>query len=99
MNLPSNCHCRILPSADGECPWHRLGSILPCRSGRDSAADCAAAEFFQAENGLFQLRLLGQHGAAKPPAKQATGDVLRANAVQVCECKAACVVDIVASIV
>ena len=74
--------------------------FCPAGAGENArAADFAAAEFFRAENGLFQLRLLGQHGAAKPPAKQATGDVLRANAVQVCECKAACVVDIVASIV
>ena len=78
------------------------GRAIFCPAGAGEiapAADCAAAEFFRAEDGLFQLRLLGQHGAAKPPAKQATGDVLRANAVQVCECKAACVVDIVASIV
>ena len=74
--------------------------FCPAGAGEDArAADFAAAELLGAENGLFQLRLLGQHGAAKPPAKQATGDVLRANAVQVCECKAACVVDIVASIV
>ena len=53
------------------------------RAGEDArAADFAAAEFFRAENGLFQLRLLGQHGAAKPPAKQTSGDVLRASAVQ-----------------
>ena len=38
--------------------------------GEDAlAADFAAAEFFRAENGLFQLWLLGQHGAAEPPAK------------------------------
>ena len=51
--------------------------------GKDAlAADFAAAEFFRAEDGLFQLWLLGQHGAAKPPADQAAGDVLRANTVQ-----------------
>ena len=57
--------------------------FCPAGAGEDArAADFAAAEFFRAENGLFQLRLLGQHGAAKPAAKQAAGDVLRANAVQ-----------------
>ena len=46
--------------------------FCPAGAGEDArAADCAAAEFFRAEDGLFQLGLLGQHGAAKPPAKQA----------------------------
>ena len=35
-----------------------------------------------AEHGLFQLGLSRQHGAAKPPAKQTSGDVLRAGTVQ-----------------
>ena len=38
--------------------------------GEDAlAADFAAAELLGAENGLFQLWLSRQHGAAKPPAK------------------------------
>ena len=56
-----------------------------CPAGADEnalAADFAAAEFFRAENGLFQLGLLGQYGAAKPPAKQTSRDILRANTVQ-----------------
>ena len=57
--------------------------FCPAGAGEDArAADFAAAEFFGTENGLFQLWLLGQHGAAKPPAKQAAGDVLQASAVQ-----------------
>ena len=57
--------------------------FCPAGAGENArAADFAAAEFFGAENGLFQLRLLRQHGAAKPPAKQAAGDVLWANTVQ-----------------
>ena len=57
--------------------------FCPAGAGENArAADFAAAEFFRAENGLFQLGLLGQHGVAKPPAKQAAGDVLRASAVQ-----------------
>ena len=50
------------------------GGAVFCPAGADEdarAADFAAAEFFQAENGLFQLRLLGQYGAAKPAAKPA----------------------------
>ena len=61
------------------------GGAVFCPAGASEdarAADFAAAEFFVAENGLFQLWLLGQHGASKPPAKQAAGDKLRANAVQ-----------------
>lgn len=61
------------------------GGAVFCPAGADEdarAADFAAAEFFRAEDGLFQLRLLGQHGAAEPPAKQASRDVLRTNAVQ-----------------
>ena len=55
----------------------------PAGAGEDApAADCAAAQLFGAEDGPFQLRLLRQHGAAKPPAKQASRDVLRTNAVQ-----------------
>ena len=43
--------------------------FCPAGVGEDAlAADFAAAEFFRAENGLFQLGLLGQHGAAKPAA-------------------------------
>ena len=57
--------------------------FCPAGAGENArAADFAAAEFFRAEDGLFQLGLLGQHSAAKPPAKQAAGDVLRASAVQ-----------------
>lgn len=57
--------------------------FCPAGAGENTrAADCAAAELLGAENGLFQLRLLGQHGAAKPPAKQTAGDVLWANTVQ-----------------
>ena len=57
--------------------------FCPAGAGENArAADFAAAEFFRAENGLLQLRLLGQHGAAKPPAKQTSGDVLRADTVQ-----------------
>ena len=57
--------------------------FCPAGAGEDArVADFAAAEFFRAENGLFQLRLLGQHGAAKPPADQAAGDKLRADTVQ-----------------
>ena len=57
--------------------------FCPAGAGEDArAADFAAAELFRAENGLFQLRLLGQYGAAKPAAKQAVGDKLRAGTVQ-----------------
>ena len=57
--------------------------FCPAGAGENArAADFAAAEFLGAENGLFQLWLLGQHGAAKPPAKQTAGDALRASAVQ-----------------
>ena len=57
--------------------------FCPAGAGEDArAADFAAAQLLGAEDGLFQLWLLGQHGAAKPPAKQAAGDVLRASAVQ-----------------
>ena len=57
--------------------------FCPAGAGEDAlAADFAAAEFFRAEDGLFQLRLLRQHGAAKPPADQAAGDKLRADTVQ-----------------
>ena len=57
--------------------------FCPAGAGKDArAADFAAAEFFRAENGLFQLWLSRQHGAAKPPAKQTSGDVLRTDAVQ-----------------
>ena len=57
--------------------------FCPAGAGEDTrAADFAAAEFFRAENGLFQLGLLGQYGAAKPPAKQASGDVLQASVIQ-----------------
>ena len=57
--------------------------FCPAGAGEDAlAADFAAAEFLGAENGLFQLWLLGQHGAAEPPAKQAAGDKLRADTVQ-----------------
>ena len=53
------------------------------RAGEDArAADFAAAELLGAEDRLFQLGLLSQHGAAEPPADQAAGDVLRANTVQ-----------------
>ena len=61
------------------------GGAVFCPAGADEdarAADFAAAEFFRAEDGLLQLWLLGQHGAAEPPADQAAGDVLRANTVQ-----------------
>ena len=61
------------------------GGAVFCPAGAGEtarAADCAAAEFFRAENGLFQLWLSRQHGAAKPPAKQTSGDVLRTDAVQ-----------------
>ena len=44
--------------------------FCPAGAGEDAlAADFAAAEFFRAENGLLQLRLLRQHGAAKPAAE------------------------------
>ena len=57
--------------------------FCPAGAGEDArAADFAAAQLLGSEDGLFQLWLLGQHGAAKPPAKQAAGDVLRANTVQ-----------------
>ena len=57
--------------------------FCPAGAGENAlAADFAAAEFFRAENGLFQLWLLRQHGAAEPPAKQAAGNVLRADTVQ-----------------
>ena len=57
--------------------------FCPAGAGEDAlAADFAAAEFFRAEDGLFQLGLLGQHGAAEPPADQAAGDVLRTDTVQ-----------------
>ena len=57
--------------------------FCPPRASEDArAADFAAAKSFWVEDGLFQLWLLGQHGAAKPPAKQASRDVLRTNAVQ-----------------
>ena len=57
--------------------------FCPAGAGENTrAADLAAAEFFGAENGLFQLRLLRQHGAAKLPADQAAGDKLRADTVQ-----------------
>ena len=57
--------------------------FCPPGAGEDTrAADCAAAKFLRAENGLFQLWLLRQHGAAKPPAKQTSEDVLRTDAVQ-----------------
>ena len=61
------------------------GGAVFCPAGADEdarAADFAAAEFFRTEDGLLQLRLLRQYGAAKPPAKQASGDALRTNAVQ-----------------
>ena len=57
--------------------------FCPAGAGENTrAADFAAAEFFRAENGLFQLWLSRQHGAAKPPAKQTSGDVLRTDAIQ-----------------
>ena len=57
--------------------------FCPAGAGKDAlAADFAAAEFFRAENGLFQLWLLGQRGTAEPPADQAAGDKLRADTVQ-----------------
>ena len=57
--------------------------FCPAGAGENTrAADFAAAQLLGAENGLFQLRLLGQHGAAKPPARQTSGDVLRTDAVQ-----------------
>ena len=57
--------------------------FCPAGAGEDAlAAGFAAAEFFGAEDGLLQLGLLRQYGAAKPPADQAAGDVLRASAVQ-----------------
>ena len=57
--------------------------FCPAGAGENArAADFAAAELLGAEDGLLQLRLLGQHGTAKPAAKQAAGDVLRANTVQ-----------------
>ena len=57
--------------------------FCPAGAGEDvRAADFAAAQLLGAENVLFQLRLSRQHGAAKPPADQAEGDVLRASAVQ-----------------
>ena len=57
--------------------------FCPAGAGEDAlAADFAAAEFLGAEDGLLQLGLSRQHGAAKPPAKQAARDVLRASTVQ-----------------
>ena len=57
--------------------------FCPAGAGENArAADFAAAQLLGAENGLFQLGLLGQYSAAEPPAKQAAGDVLRADAVQ-----------------
>ena len=57
--------------------------FCPAGAGENArAADFAAAELLGAEDRLFQLGLLGQHSAAKPPAKQAAGDILRASAVQ-----------------
>ena len=57
--------------------------FCPPRASKDArAADFAAAEFFRAENGLFQLWLSRQHGTAKPAADQAAGDKLRADTVQ-----------------
>ena len=57
--------------------------FCPAGAGEDArAADFAAAQLLGSEDGLFQLWLLGQHGAAEPPADQAAGDKLRANAVQ-----------------
>ena len=57
--------------------------FCPAGAGENTrAADFAAAEFFRAEDGLFQLWLSRQHGAAKPPADQAAGDKLRADTVQ-----------------
>ena len=57
--------------------------FCPAGAGEDArAADFAAAEFLGAEDGLLQLGLLRQYGAAKPPAKQTSGDVLRTDAVQ-----------------
>ena len=57
--------------------------FCPAGAGENArAADFAAAQLLGAENGLFQLRLLGQHGAAEPPADQAAGDKLRADTVQ-----------------
>ena len=61
------------------------GGAVFCSAGAGEdalAADFAAAEFLGPEDGLFQLWLLGQHGAAKPATKQTAGDVLRANTVQ-----------------
>ena len=44
--------------------------FCPAGAGEDArAANFAAAELFRAEDGLFQLGLLGQHGAAELPAK------------------------------
>ena len=57
--------------------------FCPAGAGEDArAADFAAAQLLGSEDGLFQLGLLGQHGAAKPPAKQTSGDALRTDAVQ-----------------
>jgi len=57
--------------------------FCPAGAGENArAADFAAAQLLGAENGLFQLGLLGQHSAAEPPADQAAGDVLRTDAVQ-----------------
>ena len=57
--------------------------FCPAGAGENAlAADFAAAELLGAEDRLFQFGLLGQHGAAKPSADQAAGDVLRASAVQ-----------------
>ena len=61
------------------------GGAVFCPAGAGEitrAADFAAAQLLGAENGLFQLWLLGQHGAAKSPADQAAGDKLRADTVQ-----------------
>ena len=86
---PPNCLHRT-PFAGGLCfllAVNLLGAggavFCPAGAGKDAlAADFAAAEFFRAENGLFQLWLLGQRGTAEPPADQAAGDKLRADTVQ-----------------
>ena len=57
--------------------------FCPAGAGENArAADFAAAQLLGAKDGLFQLWLLGQHGAAEPSADQAAGDVLRASVVQ-----------------
>ena len=54
--------------------------FCPAGAGENArAADFAAAQLLGAENGLFQLGLLGQYSAAEPPAKQAAGDVPKEN--------------------